>query len=48
MAEPMSLLERWIVVWQRELLNRQRAGVSPLANRGRESGKGEEVFLLRE
>ncbi len=33
MAEPMSLLERWIVAWQRELLNRRRAGVAPFANR---------------
>ena len=47
MAEPMSLLERWIVAWQRELLNRRRAGVAPLANRGRLSDVGEEAFLLR-
>jgi NAD(P)-dependent dehydrogenase (short-subunit alcohol dehydrogenase family) len=44
----LSLIERWIVAWPRELLNRRRARVAPFANRGRRSDEGEEAFLLRE
>lgn len=28
MAESMSLVERWIVEWQRELLRRARTGIT--------------------
>jgi hypothetical protein len=40
MAEPMSLLGRWIVVWQRELLNRKRVEVAVPATHGGGSKKG--------
>jgi hypothetical protein len=46
MTESMSLLERWIVTWQRELLNRRVAPGATLANHGPRWEESREVVLL--
>jgi hypothetical protein len=46
MTESMSLLERWIVTWQRELLSRRVAQGATLANHGPRSEESREVVLL--